>query len=162
MPTIVKLKYVTALLAELDKPEYKGLSDAECAARMNAPVLTGKNIQQPISAGRLLSWLVANGNFSALAKLPALSAMPDLQLDLSAGGWPKTLQGLVDAKDLTAGDVADLQALGETEELGRSFGEQIGFGLVLPDYVAQIRGYAGMDDPAIEAQLAQLLQEVSR
>ena len=44
MPTIVKWKYVKPLMAELQKPEYKGLSDKQIAAALNAPIPTGKTV----------------------------------------------------------------------------------------------------------------------
>ena len=47
MPTIVKWKYVKALMAELQKPEYKGLSDKQIAAALNAPIPTGKTVDAP-------------------------------------------------------------------------------------------------------------------
>jgi len=47
MPTIVKWKYVPLLMTELQKPEYKGLSDKEIAANLNAPIPTGKLVDVP-------------------------------------------------------------------------------------------------------------------
>ena len=44
MPTIVKWKYVKPLMAELQKPEYKGLSDEQIVTALNAPIPTGKMV----------------------------------------------------------------------------------------------------------------------
>ena len=44
MPTIVKWKYVKPLMAELQKPEYKGLSDEQIVTALNAPMPTGKMV----------------------------------------------------------------------------------------------------------------------
>ena len=85
-----------ALIEELRKPEYQGLSDAAAADAINA-----KTVQQvrPVEAQQIRLTLASRGRLAAIKRIGENTAAPEPPYDACA-----TLMTLLDA-----GDVIDLQ-----------------------------------------------------
>ena len=166
MPTIVKMKYVRALLAKL--PEFGDADDTTVAAALSKPTKAGERLE-PISADdakRQVPWqeaaqvqaeAVADAPKTAMAQLAAQAWTDRMdQFDFGAGDG-SLLTALVDEGLLSAATRAKILAAATVDVPGPSWTQTLGLGQeTLPNtakMVAQVREYEGRSEREIQVEL---------
>lgn len=139
MPIIVEQKYIDALVVELEKSEYEGLSITEKAIKLNEPQLTGAKIYSEIQVVDIVYELVAMGKETEAAVFVETLQLPrDGVVSPDDLAPRKVIQGMVASGALTSAEANSLKQLAQVDELGASFGEEIGLGYVYEECIEQV------------------------
>lgn len=174
MPVIVKYKYVQPFMAELAKPEYEGLTDAEVATKLNEPVPTGGKVPVEVSVqaiGQLLferdrlhviedAAVAGNENAKRFVSLLRLQEGGEatIMVNPDSGRVKEVVAGLKLDGLLDGADVTALKELAEEDELGPSLAAGTGIGAVFEENIERLRAYiAWGDETAIREDLAKVL-----
>ena len=167
MPTIVKLRYVTAILEQI--AAHPDLSDVELAALLTKPTKAGERLD-PISADeakRQVPWqeaaqmeaqAVADAPKSAAAQLAAQAWVGRLDQFDFAGNDASLLAALVSEGLLSTATRDAILAAATVDVPGPSWTQTLGLGQeTVPNtaqMIAQVREYEGKTERQVQEELA--------